>query len=1445
MIDRLIHFSVHNKLLVGLGVLLMAIWGIFSLTQLPIDAVPDITNNQVQVVTISPTLAPQEVEQYITYPVEIAMANLPRVSDIRSISRYGLSVVTIVFEEDYDLLKARQLVGEQLAAAQGDIPPGLGTPSLMPITTGLGEIFQYCLVPKPGFEKQYDAMELRTLQDWIVKRQLSGIPGIVEVSSFGGKVKEYEVAVDPDKLSRMQVTIQDLEAALAANNENTGGSYIQKGPYAYYVRAEGMLRTPDDIGQVVVKSAKGVPVLVRDLAEVRYGSAPRYGAMTRDGHGEVVGGITLMLKGGNANDVIARVKDRIEQVNKSLPQGVELQPYLDRASLVDRVMQTVAKNLLEGGLIVIFVLVIMLGNFRAGAVVASVIPLSMLFALSLMNVFGVSANLMSLGAIDFGLIVDGAVVIVEAILHYLHGKDVQQQLGGRSLTQSEMDGVVTKAAGRIMRSAAFGVIIILIVYLPILALVGVEGKTFKPMALTVSFAIIGALLLSLTYVPMMSALLLDKKVHSEHTFADKLIDFLQGFYGPTLHWALAHRTKVLGMALALLIGGLALFSTLGSVFVPTLEEGDLAMQMTLPPGSSLDHSVATTTKAERILKERFPEVKHVVSKIGTAEVPTDPMAIEDADIMIVMKPKDEWTSAKTREELVAKMKVALEDIRDASFDFSQPIQLRFNELMTGVKTDIAIKLYGDDLETLAAKAREIAQLVGGIQGVGDIKVEQTEGLPQLFIRYDRQRLAQYGLNIADLNQTVRAAMAGEQVGMLYEGERRFGLVVRMTERYRGDEGVFDRVMVRTAQGQLVPVSELAKVELLDGPMQISRSKTRRFTFVGINVRDRDIQGLVDDIDAKLQAELRLPAGYYITYGGQFENLKEASQRLSIAVPVALGLIFLLLFLAFGSFKQAMAIFTAIPFAAIGGILGLWLRDMPFSISAGVGFIALFGVAVLNGIVMLGYFNDLQQQRPDAGLRDIVREGAQARLRPVLMTAAVAALGFLPMAVSSSAGGEVQQPLATVVIGGLVTATLLTLVVLPVLYTFIGDERKDKKKPVDKANMSAALSLLALLGLGLFTPGRAQAQEVLSLEQAQQLARQKHVSLQQAQAEQEVARLAQGAAWDLGPTSFSWQRGQYNNPGFFDNGFTLTQNIGAPLEQGARHRLAKQEYALSQVRTRQIEQWLMAEVAQSYVEWALNWRRVQLLEQQDSLLSKLLELSEVRYRSGEVNLLGKTMLSTKRAEVASNLQALRSELKASEERLSQYTLTSGTYLPQPGTLKLQPAPLPVAEQPAYQMAQQQVEVAERQVSVAKNGFTPGLSVSYLNNEIDGRPNNPSFMVGVEIPLWFRPQQRRLQSAKVQQQLADNQLQYAAFALERQQEIRRTEVQKWQGKLDYYERSALAEARIIEEKSTELFKAGEISQLEHLLALNQVTDLRMGYWNALQAYNLAVIQLNHPY
>jgi heavy metal efflux system protein len=1031
MLREIISFSIRNKLIIGILTGVLILYGSFSLTKLPIDAVPDITNNQVQIITLSPSLAAPEVERLVTFSVEQAMATIPGITEMRSFSRFGLSIVTIVFTEDTDVYWARQQVNERLVVARNHIPAGAGIPELAPLTTGLGEIYQYIIRPKKGFESKYNAMDLRTIQDWIIRRQLLGTEGVADVSSWGGYLKQYEIAFDPEKVRSMNVSMDEIFTALEKNNQNTGGAYIDQKPFAFFIRSEGFIKSLEDIENIVVKNdPTGLPVLVRHVADVRLGHANRYGAMTINSDGEVVGAIVMMLKGANSSRVIANVKQRIAKIEKTLPKGIEIVPYLDRTKLVNSAIQTVSRNLLEGALIIIFVLVLLLGNLRAGLIVASVIPLSMLFAVILMNVSGVSGNLMSLGAIDFGLIVDGAVIIVEATMHHLVVLGKQNRL-----TQEEMDMEVRTSAISMMRPASFGQIIILIVYLPILTLVGIEGKMFRPMAQTVTFAIVGALILSVTYVPVISALFLNKSPLQKRTISDTLLDPLHRSYSRLIEFSLHRKSTVLVCSFVLFALSLFALTRLGGEFIPQLDEGDFAVDTRLITGSSLTQSVETAQRSAKVILEQFPEVKEVVGKIGNSEIPTDPMPMEAMDLIIVLKDKKEWTSATSREELANKISKKLHaSVPGVMFGFQQPIQMRFNELITGARQDVVVKIYGEDLLLLAEYANRVGQVLQTISGAQDIFIEPVGGLPQLVVDVDRSRLAQFGLSTEEVNKTLRAGFSGESAGVVFENEKRFDLVLRLDESKRKTLEDIKGLYITRSGGSHIRLDQVADVSIKVGPNQIQRDDAKRRIVVGFNVRGRDVASIVSEADNKIQNQIQFQPGYFVTYGGTFKNLEEAKQRLFIAVPVALSLIFLLLFFTFHSLRQGLLIFSAIPLSAIGGVFALWMRDMPFSISAGIGFIALFGVAVLNGIVLLAEFNRIRKNG-SSNLHEVIIQGTRSRLRPVLMTALVASLGFLPMALSQSSGAEVQRPLATVVIGGLITATLLTMVVLPILYSY--------------------------------------------------------------------------------------------------------------------------------------------------------------------------------------------------------------------------------------------------------------------------------------------------------------------------------------------------------------------------------------------------------------------------
>lgn len=1450
MLNRIIQFSISNKLIIALFTLMLIAWGVYSFTRLPIDAVPDITNNQVQVITVSPSNGAEDIERFVTFPVEQTMATIPGIEEIRSFSRFGLSVVTIVFKEDIDVYWARQQVNERLTSVNDKIPAGMGMPELAPLTTGLGEIFQYVIHTKKGYEDKYSAMDLRTIQDWIVRRQMLGVEGVADVASFGGYLKQYEVALEPEKLRSMNISIAEVFDALSKNNQNTGGAYIDKNPNAWFVRSIGLIGSMEDIGNIVVKNTTGnVPVLIRNVGTVQIGSAIRYGAMTRNNEGEVTGAIVMMLKGENSSAVIKRVKERMTQIEKTLPEGVVIEPFLDRTKLVNSAIKTVSTNLIEGALIVIFVLVILLGNLRGGLIVASVIPLAMLFAVSLMNLFGVSGNLMSLGAIDFGLIVDGAVIIVEATIHQL-GLSSRKQLN-----QQEMDLEVGGAAKKMMNAAAFGQIIILIVYLPILSLTGIEGKMFRPMAQTVSFAIVGALILSLTYVPMMSALFLSKKISHKKTISDRIIGSLQRIYEPALRAALRARAVVIGAAILLLAGSLWLFSTMGSEFIPTLGEGDFAVETRVLTGSSLSKTVEATNRSAEVLMKKFPEVKEVVGKIGSSEIPTDPMPVELCDMIVVLKDKKEWTSADSREELAEKMQAELEKhIPGVTYGFQQPIQMRFNELMSGARQDVVVKIFGEDLTQLADYANRVGNIARTIDGAVDVYVEQATGLPQVIVKFKRDKIAQFGLNIETVNQVIRAGFAGDAAGQVFENERRFDLVVRLEKGNRQTVEDLRTLYVTAPNGNQIPMEQLAEVEIRTGPNQIQREDARRRVMVGFNVRGKDVASVVKDIQQRIEKEIKFTPGYYAAYGGTFENLQEARARLGIAVPVALLLILVLLYFAFGSLKYGLLIFTAIPLSAIGGIIALWLRDMPFSISAGVGFIALFGVAVLNGIVLISEFNRLKKDGME-NLTDIVLTGTRIRLRPVIMTALVASLGFIPMALSGGSGAEVQRPLATVVIGGLVTATLLTLLVLPCLYILFEKMGGPGKK------MGAVTAVIALLIIGPVINVKAQQSSSLTLQQAVDMAIKQHPSMQSSQLMIQREKVLRGASTELGKTTVGAQYGQANSVKW-DNHFSLSQDIPNPGLFGKQKQLADARIKSSELNLALTKQELVLQVKTAWYQLAWLQSVKYLLQRQDTLFRNFLKAAEVRYRTGETRMLEQSTAQTRLNENNNQIQRNEADIRIAESSL-QRLLHSGEQISiameqitrLDGSAITPTAGLP-ADHPLTAYLQQEIKVNEQMIKVEKAKAGPDFSVGYFNQSIYGFQNTNGtekfydfgkrfhgVQASVSFPLFNKPFTSRIRAAKVDQQIAESNLALARNNLNAQFREAIQQYEKEMKNLQYYEGSALPNAELVLTQAQRSFQAGEISYVEYLQAVQTASEIRMNYLQALRDYNIAIVTLEY--
>ncbi|MCF6132801.1 CusA/CzcA family heavy metal efflux RND transporter [Flavobacterium wongokense] len=1433
MLDKIIQFSIKNKFIILLFTLVLIAWGGYSVKNLPLDALPDVTNNQVQIITTAPTLASQEVEQLITYPLEQSVKTIPKVIELRSISRFGLSVVTVVFKDDVDIFWAREQIFQRLNQAKENIPAYAGSPELAPISTGLGEIFQYDVYAKKGYEDKYDAIKLRTIQDWIIIPQLQGIEGVAEVSTWGGKLKQYEIAVDPNKLNSLGVTITDIFDALEKNNQNTGGAYIEKDQYAYFIRGVGMATGIKDLENVVVANKNGSPILVRNVAEVREGVSLRYGASTKDGKGEIVCGLVLMLKGENSNAVVDRVKTKMEQINKTLPEGVVAEPFIDRGKLVDSAIGTVTKNLLEGALIVIFVLILFLGNLRAGLIVASVIPLSMLFAVILMNAFGVSGNLMSLGAIDFGIIVDGAVIIVEATLHYL------QKLKKEKLSQHEMDSEVQKSASKIMSSAAFGTIIILIVYLPILALVGTEGKMFRPMAMTVGFAIVGAFLLSLTYVPVMSTLFLSKKTQHKENISDRMMSWVYSKYSRLLNKALQFKKTVLGIAVGIFVLALVVFQNMGGEFIPTIEEGDLAINATIMTGSSLSQMVKTTTEYEKMLKAKFPEIKTIVAKIGSGEIPTDPMPIESADMIIVLKGKSEWSGKYHNwEDLANAMKEEMERIPGANIEISQPIQMRFNELMTGSRSDIAIKIFGDDLDVLDAKANELISKVNNIEGVGDLKADKVTGLPQITVKYDYNKIALYGLNISDLNQILRSSFAGESAGKIYEESKRFDVVVRMDKDNRTDITDVSNLFIPLPSGQQVPLSQVATVAYEQGPVQVSREDGKRRITVGLNVRGRDIKSVVEEIQEKLDKDFKLPAGYYVTYGGQFENLVEASKRLSIALPIALGLIIILLFFTFNSFKQAGLIFTAIPLSAIGGVFALWVRGMPFSISAGIGFIALFGIAVLNGIVLISYFNQLKADGISDPLQRVI-QGTKTRLRPVLMTAAVASFGFMPMALSTSGGAEVQKPLATVVIGGLLSATLLTLIVLPILYLLFEKGIKRRKKMT-----TSTITVIALL---ISTFSFAQTGQPITLQKAIEIAKSNNIDLKIADKEIEKQTVLKKTAFQADPLQVQYQGGQFNSKDY-DSNVSVQQYFPIGRITKANRQLQEELVKLAEKRKALSEYEIEKAVSIAYYQYLYGVSIQKLNTELLDIYAKFLKNAELRFETGESGKIEVISAKAKSKEIETQKAQLEFDLAIYQKQLQFFLQTEDNVVPDTTTpmkfSMLTDTNKSKVESLVNDYYTQQISVYQKEANTFKAMRTPKLGLGYFAQTIDTKSLFQGFTAGLQIPLFGGVNTAKAKASAISISQSQLELDKSKLALKLQIQELKSDYDKQQKALDYYQNEGLQYADQIITTAQKSYANGDMSYWSYISFLNQAIDIKKQNAEAINDYNQSAIQLQYP-
>lgn len=1436
MLNSIVRFSLNNKLIILFFTLSVFAFGVYSLTQIPIGAVPDVTNNQVQVITTSRNLSTQDIEQFITYPIELEMANLPGVKEIRSISKFGLSVVTIVFDDDMGTYLPRQLIAEKIKSASEKIPEGFGSPEMGPISTGLGEIYQYVLEVDEEHKGQYSSMELRTIQDWIVKRQLAGITGVVEVNTWGGFLKRYEVAINPEQLNSMNITPVQILDALEKNNSVTGGGYLEKANQSYFIRGEGLVTSFADIENIVIEVRNGNPIYIKDIAEVGFGYATRFGAVTGNGEGEKVLGQVMMLKDANSKAVIEAVKARVAEIQPTLPAGISINPFLERSELIGKTTFTITENLVLGCLIVVFVVVLLLGNLRSGLVVASIIPLCLLFAISLMYIFGIDANLMSLGAIDFGIIIDGAVIIVEFIAFKIASSQSELLQLDSSIRQERVDEITLQSTSKMMRSAVFGQLIIIIVFIPILSLTNVEGKMFIPMALTFCFALIGAMIFGFTYVPVVSSMFI-KPSQKESRISKGLIKGINQAYVPVLNWALSYKKTVLTLALLLLAGSAFLFSRMGGEFVPTLDEGDFVIQPTLKTGTSLSKTIETTTHIEQIVK-RFPEVNQVVTRIGAAEVPTDPMSMEETDVIITLKDKSEWVTASSKDELADKVKEALvEELPAVGFEFTQPIEMRFNELITGVRSDLAIKIFGENLDVLYKKAQEIESLIANVEGAADITVEKVVGLPQLQVKYDRSKIARYGLNISEVNRMVSMAFAGEVAGSIYEGERRFDLSVRFADDFRKGIENIEQIFIEVPGGGKVPLSALADISYTHGPAKISRDDTHRRIVVSINVRNRDLESVVDDVSSLIDKNIDFPSGYYVTYGGQFENLRSARQRLAVAVPVSLILIFILLHFAFKSIKDALMIYSAIPLSAVGGLLLLWLRDMPFSISAGVGFIALFGIAVLNGIVLIEHFKELKAQGI-VDIRERVVSGASQRLRPVLLTASAAALGFLPMAVSTSAGAEVQRPLATVVVGGLITATLLTLIVLPILYS-IFDER----------SFSAKKGIKALTFIGfLVLPALGYSQENLSLEDAIDIAKEKNAGFQSSYLEVKKAQEMVGSAFTFEKASIYYNEDQNNlTPNNLAlNVWGIQQAFDFPTVYSKEKRVLESRVKIAEYELKQQEELLVGNVSKAYYHVIYASDLVNWYSYLDSIYSRFDIAAERKFELGESDYLEKLTAQSLSVDTKRRLDQALKELRVAYTGMQRWLQTEDQIKIAADSLSKVQLVIPEVEShPGKLKADAAATMMKSDLSLRKNQLLPGIQLEYFqgNDGSQGAQNYRGFQVGFSIPILFSGDKSKINAAQIAWEQSQFQSMDYQHQLQAKLNVLLSELEKQEAALISFEDSGKQLSEELMKAADRSFRNGEIDFLQYAQLLDRATNIKIDYLTALWSYNQIALTINH--
>lgn len=1434
MIDYLIIFSVRNKLVSLALVLALMFWGCYSLLKLPVDAVPDVTGIQVDVITNSTSLASLEIERFITSPLEMAMSNIPGVLEIRSVSTFGLSVVKLIFTDDTDIYWARQQVFERLELVKPEIPQELGRPYMGPVSTGLGEVFQYVIRPRDPSDHSYSLMEIRTLQDWTIRKQLLGIKGVAEVSGFGGYKKEYQANLIPERMRALGVTIDELFAALSTGNSNTGGAYIEKDSKAISIRGIGLISSLEEIGKTVIKVNNRIPILVRDVADVNYGHSIRHGVITVNSEGEAVGGIIMMVKDENGSEVIKRIKERMVSIQANLPEGLVIEPFIDRSKIVSKAVATVSSNLIEGALIVVLIILVFLGDWRASMLVASVIPLSMLFAFGLMVKFKVVGSIMSLGAIDFGLLVDPSIIVAESVVFYLMKEVSKNSLSTISHLQKEE--LVIKATMAVKKSVVFGGLIILIVYFPILTLTGVEGKMFGPMAKTMSFAILGSIILSLTYVPMAAAWILKSPSSAHGGISEKIVGFLFRLYLPILAFGLVRRKVIIAIAITILASGVLAFKIVGGEFMPKLAEGDLVIETNLPVGTAMTETISLSRKIQKMLLETYPdEIDRVVSKIGTSEVPVDPMSMAAQEIVVVLTDKGRWKKAKEQEELVAQIAKLLERYPGIVNSIQQPIENRVNELMSGSRTDVVVKLFGDNLDTLVVKGDQIISVIKGVDGAVDVQENKIFGLPQINIKYDRRAMALYGVTVTQINRAIQTAFAGAAAGIVYENEKRFDLVLRLAGNERAKIENIQNLIINDKDDNPIPLKELAEIFEEIGPSEIGHENLQRRINLGFNVRGRDLESVVNDAIKKIDEEVTLPSGYVLDFGGEFENFQRANERLALVVPLSLLVIFGLLFATFGNVKDSLLIYSVVPLSAIGGVFSLLVRGLNFSISAGVGFIALFGIAVLNGILIVSKFNELE----NAGItdpRERIMLGLKDRFRPILMTSAVAAFGFLPMAISTSTGSEVQRPLATVVIGGLFTATLLTLLVLPVIYSLLATRPKIR---------AGKLVVASVFFLAMVCSNSLIAQQNISLNEAFEIAFRQNpeMTLAQQRIEQQLA---------LKPSAFSLQTPDliFEAPTGHDLRPGLLQLIDYPGVYTAQGGVLQAKLDLTEAQKAIDNNNLAYRVRIAYNQLQYLLAKTKLLSGQDSVFDDIIKINEVRSRVGQISVLERLNGESQYKRVLYNLKMSRSDLRNAKY---QFNLLLGRpndtlYVPMEALQKIEYSfmltPVDtayVANNPLLDYSRENEILNSYLLKVEKRKRVPGLILGFLNQGVPQTSLEPRLRLGVTLPLWQWTYRANINATKKGLEMAHTQKTLTAYQLNTEYAKAQADFLQHRNNLGYFETIGRAEATEILRSAQESFRLGSINYYQYIQNLELSYATRLNYLETLRNYNQSIINL----